>query len=153
MLRSKFRAGFRKIQKLLKGFTVEERRAIYLSRNPPQSDFSFVEYCFEDDSKELKKVAIAIRESIAQLGGVDRQFIRAESSFEELVILPFWKNIGDIGFYTEDFIEAVERKLGVEFTQEQLRKASVRDPDLNTDMAIAEFVRDFYDWYRLSKFV
>ncbi|MBO9998539.1 MAG: aldehyde dehydrogenase [Cyanobacteria bacterium SID2] len=125
---------------------------IYLKNNPPQSDLEFVESCFNKPFSKQKKIALTIRCSIAKLGQVDSKFIRANSSFENLAWLPYWKNCGDIRFYTEDFVEVIESELQIQFTEKQLRNASVRDPDLHPEMKINEFIREFYSWYNLNYF-
>ncbi|WP_335035077.1 hypothetical protein [Nostoc sp.] len=98
-------------------------------------------------SNKQQEVAIAIRRAIASLGNIESEFIRAEVSFEELDILPFWNLCGEAGFNSTIFIEAIKSELHVQFTEEQLKLSTVRDPDLNTHMKISEFVNEFYHWY------
>lgn len=124
-----------------------ERKENFVERNPAQSDDDFISICFISPSDKAQKVALAIRSAIAKLGEIDREFIRAEICFEELDALPFWDLCGDAGFNTSRFVEAIESELGCKFTEKQLELATVRDPDLNVQMKIYEFIQEFYDWY------
>ncbi|MCL1475328.1 aldehyde dehydrogenase [Argonema antarcticum] len=125
----------------------EERRKMFLARIQPQPELDFIANCFHTACERQRKVAIAVRNAIAKLGCVESIFIRSEACFEDFDLLPFWECCGDAGFDSVLFIEAIQEELGVKFTNEQLSSLSVSDPDLNTQMKISEFVRDFYRWY------
>ena len=126
----------------------EEDRRVFLERNPSQSESNFITICFPEPCSKQQEVALAIRRAIALLGNIESEFIRAEVSFEELGLLPFWNRCGDAGFNTPKFTEAIQSELQVYFTDEQLCKALIRDPDLNTNMKIYEFINEFYSWYK-----
>lgn len=127
---------------------LEENRRNFLDINPSQSESDFLATCFlEFSSSKQEEVAIAIRRAIAKLGNIESEFIRAEVSFEDLDLLPFWNLCGDAGFNSTIFIEAIQSELHVHFTEERLKISPVKDPDLNIHMKIHEFVNEFYYWY------
>jgi len=115
--------------------------------NPIQTDHEFISVCFEHPSKEQKKVALAVRRAIARLGKIDDKFIRAEVSFIDLNLLPFWRWCGDSGSVTSRFIEAIELEINFRFTEYQLVHATVTDPDKDPHKKICDFIREFYEWY------
>lgn len=142
------------ISKLIKGFFdifkteyCEGDCSAFISKVSPQSELNFLNICFLESSTKKNKIALGIRNAIANLGKIEPKYIRAEASFEDLDLLPFWCFCGDAGFSTTKFVETIESELNIRFTEEQLRNSSVRDPDLNIDMKIFEFVREFYAWY------
>lgn len=126
---------------------LEEERRRFLEKNPAQSESDFIKICFPEPCSQQQAVAIAIRRAIAILGNIESEFIRAEVSFENLDLLPFWNLCGDAGFNTTKFIEAIQLELHVRLPEEHLKRAFVRDPDINTHMKIYEFINEFYDWY------
>ncbi|MEM9510585.1 MAG: hypothetical protein AAGA16_23365 [Cyanobacteria bacterium P01_E01_bin.35] len=107
----------------------------------------FLNICFSESSTKKIEIAIAIRNSIANLGTIEPKYIRAEACFEDLNLLPFWCLCGDAGFSTTKFVEAIESELDIQFTEEQLKNSSVRDPDLNVNIKIYEFIQEFFAWY------
>jgi|GEM_PF-3910959 len=119
----------------------------FLAQTLPQSDICFTAKCFDISCSQKISISLAIRKAIANLGDVESRFIRAESSFEELGLLKFWEHCGDAGFDSIEFIEAIEKELDITFTHRQLRSCSVQDPDLNTQLKILDFIREFYEWY------
>lgn len=119
----------------------------FISKVSPQSELDFLNICFSESSTKKNEIAIAIRNAIANLGKIEPKYIRAEAYFEDLDLLPFWCLCGDAGFSTTRFVEAIESELDIQFTEEQLRNSSVRDPDLNVNMKIYEFIREFCAWY------
>lgn len=125
----------------------EDRRKKFLAKIQPQSELDFIANCFYTACERQRRIAIAVRNAIAKLGCIESVFIRSEACFEDLDLLPFWQSCGDAGFESMLFIKAIEEELGVKFTKEQLSLLSVRDPDLNTQMKIYEFVGDFYQSY------
>ncbi|MGB3695683.1 MAG: hypothetical protein WBG70_17895 [Spirulinaceae cyanobacterium] len=127
----------------------EKRREQFLTLTQPQLEIEFITQCFQNPNQKQCEVAIAVRNAIAKLGFVDTEFIRSEACFEELDLLPFWEKCGDAGFDSMLFVEAIEEELGTKFPNEQLDSLSesTRDPDLNTQMKILDFINDFYQWF------
>ena len=125
----------------------DERLKFFLAITKPQSDNDFIEQCFQNPNQKEYEFALAIRKVIAKLGLVEPEFIRSEACFEDLDLLPFWKNCGDIDFDSMLLVETIEEALSTKFSNKQLNSLSVRDPDLYLQMKVFEFVSEFYQWF------
>jgi hypothetical protein len=116
-----------------------------MNRNSPtaeETDDEFFVECGLPDSSEARRVAAAVRSTIAQLGGTSGPLIHASFSFESLDYLPFFAHCGDVGFQTDTLANELQNQLGVRLTKAQLGR--IRDPDLYSRMTVAEFVRDVW---------
>jgi hypothetical protein len=125
-------------------YEINKNRQLFCDKVSIQSEKDFLYECFKQESPDNKKVALAVRKAIAKLGLVDVDYIRSDSLFGDLALLPIWEI--DI-FQTQLLVNAIESELGVHFTDKQLELAEIRNPDLNPDMKIHEFINEFYNWY------
>jgi hypothetical protein len=125
----------------------DESKEKFLITYLPQSEKDFLEICRIKECAEKVKVALSIRHVIAHLGAIDDEFIHSEMSFRDLHSLPFWKHCGDAGFNTFTFANFIASEVGFSLTDNLASSYPGRDPDLNLDMRICEFINEFYDWY------
>jgi hypothetical protein len=107
-----------------------------------ETEDEFFVQCGLPDCPEARRVAAAVRSTIAQLGGIPSPLIHASFSFESLDYLPFFRNCGDVGFETETLADELQNQLGFRLTKAQLGR--IRDPDINSRMTVAEFARDVW---------
>jgi hypothetical protein len=139
--------GFKKITNYLGSinkYEIDKNRQLFCEKVSIQSEKDFLNDCFKQESIDSKKVALAVRKAISQLGLVDVDYIRSDLSFGNLALLPIWEI--DI-FQTPLLVNAIESELEIHFTDKQLELAEVRNPDLHPDMKIHEFINEFYNWY------
>jgi hypothetical protein len=122
-------------------------KQFFLSVHLHQSDQDFLVLCKAESHLKKREVALSVRRAIAHLGGIESNFIRAEITFEDLDPLPFWKNCGCAGFNTFTFASTIASELDFSLTDQMASSYPGRDPDLNIDMKIHEFVDEFYEWY------
>lgn len=117
---------------------------LFRQKSTPQSDDDFINSFCENHTIEYKRVAIIIRNSIAKLGEIENNYVRSDFSFSDLDLLPVW----DLdNFRTTQLITNIELELKTNFSEKELELALVRNPDLNPDMRIYEFIDEFYCWY------
>jgi hypothetical protein len=146
MLNAKIKA--KNVMSFLQPLSQEERRDFFIKKTLPQSDNDFVTDCFKDNftyrSPEQKRVALIIRNSIAEISDVSSCYIRSDSPFSGLHLLPVWS--GD-SFETAHLIQLIEVGLAIQYTEKQLELSNIRDPSLSPDMRISDFVNGFYYWH------
>jgi hypothetical protein len=124
-----------------------QKQQLFVDMCQPQSEEDFLIICHAQKSLEKRKVALSIRRVIAHLGETESTLIHAEMTFEDLDLLPFWKNCGDAGFNTFTFANAIASDLDFLLTDQLALSYPGRDPDLNLNMKIYEFINEFYEWY------
>ncbi|HZQ47110.1 MAG TPA: hypothetical protein VFC07_08865 [Verrucomicrobiae bacterium] len=95
-----------------------------------------------------RKIAEAVRKTIAQLGNISPASISTANVFEDLDWTPFWKKCGDVGFETDALARKLEANLGLKLDKAQLER--IRDPDLNVRMTIGEFVQDVWQALQMT---
>jgi acyl carrier protein len=89
--------------------TADEMAEAFIATRQPQSDEAFVASCNLPPTAYARKVALAVRNSVASYGMVDTQFIRADDSYpKELSLLSGWDSIDFVGWILE-----LERELGM----------------------------------------
>ena len=99
-----------------------------------QSTNSFLEDCgISEDFKS--KIALAIRETLADLGNVPVELIHSNDKFEiELRYLKFCDN-----FYVQDLADSLKRKIGLELSPQQM--SQIPNPDVPpSGLTVREFV-------------
>jgi hypothetical protein len=129
----------------------QQNVAYFQQQTLPQAECEFLRLCFEPCSDSQRQVALGIRLAIAKLGQVEPAYIRSDVCFADLNPLPQWEYCGDVGFDTMIFIDAIAVNLDVCFSSDELRVATVRDPDIDPSMKIYEFIQEFYFWFASRK--
>jgi hypothetical protein len=125
----------------------KSQKQFFLSKYSRQSDQDFLVLCEAQVHLGKKEVALSIRRAIAHLGDIESDFIHAEIAFEDLDPLPFWNNCGDAGFEIFTFASAIASDLNFPLTDRLASSYPGRNPDLNIDMTICDFIDEFYEWY------
>jgi|GEM_PF-5674266 len=105
----------------------------FLSSCTRQSSQDFLTAC--ELSGESADDALKIRDAIANLGGVDAEYVRADLTFErDLIHFDFWGSVDSIGVVLE-----LETCLGIVITDDMA--AQIPDPEAIPGFTVAEFVR------------
>ncbi|HBJ33981.1 MAG TPA: hypothetical protein DDZ51_04290 [Planctomycetaceae bacterium] len=103
----------------------------FLDAHPEQSDSDFLLEC--GIIGECRK-AIAIRNAIASLGGVEPGRIHASDTFNtDLINIEFWGSLDAIAVVYE-----LEKNLGTTIPESQAER--IPNPELHHQMTVADFV-------------
>ncbi|MCH8840917.1 MAG: acyl carrier protein [Planctomycetes bacterium] len=98
-----------------------------------QSKQDFLTAC--ELTSESANNALKVRDAIANLGGVDAEYVRAEHTFMgDLIHFDFWGSLDSVGVVLE-----LEKCLGIVITDEVA--AQIPDPEAIPGFTVAEFVR------------
>ncbi len=82
--------------------TAKERAAEFETTRPPQPDEAFIAECALPPTEHARRVALAVRRSVATYGMCDPQYIRASDRYpEQLGMLSGWDSIDFLGWTLE----------------------------------------------------
>lgn len=84
------------------GKTSEQKVAGFCQNRTRQSDAQFLSDCRLSADPDVVRAALVVRRTIAKLGHIDPEFIRAEDIYpDQLGTLPMWDSIDWMAFFLE----------------------------------------------------
>lgn len=111
----------------------------FKSTRSPQGNEEFVRNCRLPAGKSTTVVALGVRATIAELGQVEPDFIRADDQFDnELISLPFWDSLD-----TYEVILTLQEHLGIDISDNDAQQ--IRHPEMSRGMTVADFASDVFN--------
>ncbi|MAT73082.1 MAG: hypothetical protein CMJ58_26660 [Planctomycetaceae bacterium] len=112
----------------------QQRIAEFRSTHERQAADEFVRRCNLPEHPHAGAIALAVRTAIAELGSIESDYVRADSSLDDdLITLSFWGSLDTIAVVLE-----LEQHRGVKISDDEAQR--IRHPEFSS-MIVADFVR------------
>ena len=115
----------------------------FLDSRTKQTETAFLAQCGLPE--ESAEAVLAVRKTIATLGGVDPGYVHAMDSFaRDLSHFDFWGSLDSVAVVLE-----LEQALDIRVSDEQARE--MPDPELTDDLTVAAFIRSVLEVLQIGR--